>query len=116
MDISGKWTYKEDFDYGKSIGEVDFVQAKNEVIGLFTFTESVEELYTIEVSEKVKGTIKDGKLLLNSIEVKALEDSAVVEYSSNNYEIYLSSENKLAGSTYDDDEVCGVFVMERIQQ
>lgn len=114
MDISGKWTYTEDFDYGKSIGEVDFVQADNEVIGLFTFTESVVDYYSIDVQEKVKGTINNGTLLLESFEVKALENDSDVEYSPNNFEVHLVSENRLVGSTYDSEDVCGVFVMERI--
>ena len=113
MDISGKWSYKEDFGFGKSEGTVDFVQAGDEVIGHFIFTESVDDEYVIDVSEKVKGTMKVGKLLLQSFEVEALENDKKVEYSPNTFEIQLISANKMVGSTYDIEGVCGVFVLER---
>ena len=113
MDITGKWTYREDFDYGKSVGEVDFIQAENEVIGLFTFTESVDGFYTVEVSEKVKGTIKDGTVLLESFEVEAMENNTKADYYPNTFDVQLIAASKMVGSTFDNDSVCGVFVLER---
>jgi hypothetical protein len=113
MNISGIWTYKEDFGFGKSDGEVDLTQAGNEVSGTFTFTENAENDYKIDVTEKVKGTISDGKVLLESIEVTALQDNNKIDYLPNNFEVHLISENKLVGSTYDSEDVCGVFVLER---
>lgn len=115
MNISGKWDYKEDFEYGKSAGEAEFIQEQNIVKGVFKFTEKVENDYKIEVSEKVKGTISDGKVLLKSVEVNALQDNREIEYLPNSFEVHLVSENKLVGSTYDDEDVCGVFVLERIK-
>lgn len=113
MDITGTWTYNEDFEFGKSIGEVVLKQEGNLVKGTFTFTEEVEEDYKIEVVEQVQGTISDQKVLLKSVEVKASENGKEINYLPNNFEVYLTSENKLVGSTYDSEDVCGVFVMER---
>ena len=113
MDISGKWIYMEDFEYGKSEGEVDFIQAGKQVIGIFTFTERVENEYKIDVTEKVKATISDGKVLLQSIEVSALQDGRLIDYLPNTFDGHLVSENKLVGSTYDNEDVCGVFILER---
>jgi hypothetical protein len=113
MNISGAWTYKEDFGFGKSQGEVELTQVGNEVSGTFTFTENVENDYKIDVTEKVKGTISDGKVLLESIEVTALQDNKVIDYLPNNFEIHRILENKLVGSTFDSEDVCGVFVLER---
>ncbi|WP_462279914.1 hypothetical protein [Salinivirga cyanobacteriivorans] len=113
MNISGKWTYEEDFEFGKSIGEVELMQTGNVVFGEFSFTEEVENEYTIEVTEKVKGVISDGKVRLESVEVKAMQDHKAINYLPNTFDVYLASENKLVGSTYDSEDVCGVFVMER---
>ncbi len=113
MDISGIWTYNEDFEYGKSVGEVEITQTGNEVNAVFTFTEEVKNDYRIDVFEKVKGTISDNKVILESQEVTATQNGKEITYLPNNFEVFLVSENKLVGSTYDSDEVCGVFVLER---
>ncbi len=113
MNITGNWTYKEDFEYGKSEGEVEIIQIGDEVTGVFTFTEEVENNYKIDVVESVKGTILDGKVLLESFEVTATQNHKPIDYLPNNFELHLISDNKLVGSTYDSEDVCGVFVMER---
>lgn len=114
MNISGKWSYSEDFEFGKSIGEVILQQDGEIVKGTFTFTEEVEGDYKIDVTEKVQGTIVDGKVLLESVEVKATQNNHEIHYLPNTFDVFLVSENKLVGSTYDSEDVCGVFVMERL--
>lgn len=113
MNISGKWNYKEDFEYGTSEGEAEFFQNQNIVNGIFKFIEKVENDYKIEVSESVTGIISEGKVLLQSIDVTALQNGKEIEYLPNSFEVFLVSENKLVGSTYDKDAVCGVFTLER---
>lgn len=113
MNITGIWTYSEDFEYGKSEGEVEITQTGNEVKAVFTFTEKVDNTYEIDVVEKTKGAISDGKVLLESTEVKAIQDNQKIEYLPNTFEVHLVSENKLVGSTFDSEEVCGVFILER---
>lgn len=114
MNITGTWTYKEDFEFGSSVGVVKLIQSGNEVSGILEFTEKVEDDYEIEVTEKVSGIISEGKLLLNSMEVTAIQENRSVDYLPNNFEVHLVSDNKLVGSSYDSENVCGVFVMERI--
>jgi len=113
MNISGIWTYEEDFEFGKSIGEVELMQTGNVVSGVFSFTEEVENEYKIDITEKVKGVISDDKVRLESIEVKAKQNQKAINYLPNTFDVYLVSENKLVGSTFDSEDVCGVFVMER---
>ncbi|WP_347841486.1 hypothetical protein [uncultured Draconibacterium sp.] len=113
MDISGHWKYKEDFAYGKSKGEVELIQNGEEVSGLFVFTEEVENNYKITVTEKVKGTFDEGKLLLESMEVKAIQNGREISYLPNTFEVHRISENQIVGSTFDSEDVCGVFVLER---
>jgi len=113
MNISGIWSYKEDFEFGNSEGEVVISQVGNVVSAIFTFTEKVENKYKIVVVEKVQGTISEGKVVLESNEVTALQDGKKIDYLPNTFEVHLVSENKLVGSTYDSEDVCGVFVLER---
>jgi len=114
MNITGTWTYNEDFEFGKSEGKVELQQLDNLVRGILTFTEEVENDYKIEVEEKVQGTITNGKVLLESVEVKAKQDNKEIHYLPNCFDVFMVSENKLVGSTYDSEDVCGVFVMERL--
>lgn len=113
MNISGNWTYNEDFEYGTSTGEVEITQEGNEVSAIFTFTERVENNYEINVVEKVKGTITNGKVLLKSTEVQATQKSREIDYLPNTFEVHLISKDKLVGSTFDSEDICGVFVLER---
>lgn len=113
MNISGTWTYAEDFEYGNSEGEVELLQTGDEVNGVFTFTEEVENNYIINVTEKVKGTITNGKLLLKSTGVSAIQNDKEIDYLPNTFEVHHISEYKLVGSTFDTEDVCGVFVLER---
>lgn len=114
MNFSGKWTYKEDFEYGKSTGTVELRQSNDCVTGIFTFTEEVKQNYRINVVEHVKGNISDGKVLLESTAVSAIQDGKEIEYLPNTFEVHLVSENKLVGSTFDSEDVCGVFVLEKL--
>ncbi|WP_163323862.1 hypothetical protein [Draconibacterium mangrovi] len=113
MNISGSWTYNEDFEYGNSVGEVELIQTGDEVSGVFSFTEEVENNYSIQVTEKVKGTLSNGKLLLESVEVKALQNGREISYLPNTFETHRITETQIIGSTYDSEDVCGVFVLER---
>ncbi|WP_321372674.1 hypothetical protein [uncultured Draconibacterium sp.] len=113
MNISGRWTYNEDFEYGNSEGEVELTQSGNEVSGVFSFTEAVENNYSIRVTEKVKGILSDGKLLLESVEVKALQNGREISYLPNTFETHRITENQIIGSTFDSEDVCGVFVLRR---
>ncbi|WP_319480352.1 hypothetical protein [uncultured Draconibacterium sp.] len=113
MDISGSWTYNEDFEYGNSVGAVELTQTGNQVSGVFSFTEEVENNYSIRVTEKVKGTITDGKLLLKSVEVKAMQNGREINYLPNTFEAQRITETQIIGSTYDSENVCGVFVLTR---
>ena len=118
MNLTGLWKYKEDFEYGKSEGEVRLVQMKDSLHGDFIFTEKVEngdkDDYEIEVVEKVKGKIVEGTVLLESMEVEAKQGSETIDYIANNFDVHIVSETKLVGSSFDKDNVCGVFTLEKI--
>ena len=116
MNVTGLWKYKEDFEFGNSVGEVRLVQMEDTLNGEFNFTEKVEDDYEIVVFEKVKGKIIGGKAILESIEVLAKENDRVVDdYIPNNFELHLISDDKLVGSSYDAENVCGVFTLERLR-
>lgn len=112
MNISGTWNYSEDFEFGKSFGKAELKQNDTEISGVFTFTEEVQGDYRIEVSEHVKGYLKDGKVDLKSTKVTAKQNGNPIHYLHNTFEIKHISENRLVGSTYDSEGVCGVFVLE----
>lgn len=116
MNIEGTWTYHEDFEYGTSTGMVKLTQKGNEVEALFSFTEQVEDDYCIKVEEQARGGVKGNKLVLKSLRCEAYQGDRPIEYLPNNYEIYLTSATRLVGSTYDEANVCGVFVLEKMEE
>lgn len=114
MNISGNWRYTEDFAFGNSQGKAELQQEGETITGTFSFTEEVKKEYRIDVVEKVRGVVSNNKVLLESTEVRAIQDGTEIDYLPNTFEMHLVSENKLVGSTFDSEEVCGVFILERI--
>ncbi len=113
--LSGKWSYSEDFGMGNSSGEVILFHDGNTLTAEFVFTEKVDNGYEIRVEETAIGEIIDGKAILESSEVNAWnKEGELVKYLPNNFEINIMSETKIVGSTYDQDLVCGVFIMNKI--
>jgi hypothetical protein len=115
MNLSGLWSYNEDFAFGKSTGKVIIRHNYNEVEAEFIFTEKVENHYNIEVVEKTRGQISERKIILESCEVKAIQNGHPIGYLPNTFEIQRITANKMVGSTFDTENVCGVFVMEKIK-
>ncbi|MCK5824652.1 MAG: hypothetical protein KAG96_04525 [Ichthyobacteriaceae bacterium] len=114
MNITGKYTYNEDFEYGESVGAVTLYQNNETVWGQFTFTEKVEDDYEIEVWERVKGVVVDNKVVLKSFAVIAHQNGKEIEYLPNTFEANIVANNKLVGHTSDTEDVCGVFVLAKI--
>ena len=114
MNLSGNWKYSEDFGAGNSVGEVLLLQKDEMLYAEFSFVEQIEGDYRIEVFEKLQGKIEDNKVLLESIEVIAKNSNGIIKYLPNSFEVHIMSDNKLVGSSFDEDNVCGVFTMERI--
>ncbi len=114
-DLNGKWNYSEDFGMGNSIGEVTLFHNDNTLKAEFVFTEKVDNGYEIRVEETCIGEIADGKAVLESSEVKAWnKEGELVKYLPNNFEMNIMSGTKIVGSSYDQDLVCGVFIMNKI--
>ena len=116
MTLTGIWKYNEDFGFGSSEGRAELIQSGETVTGTFTFTEQVKNDYKINVVEEVKGKISGGKVVLKSTGVHAEHNGLEIDYLPNTFEIFRSTENKLVGSTFDSENVCGVFVLERIDR
>jgi len=114
MNLTGNWKYSEDFGAGNSVGEVVLLQKDEMLYAEFNFVEQIDGDYRIEVFEKLHGEIKENKVLLESIEVIARNSEGEIKYMPNSFDVHIVSENKLVGSSFDADNVCGVFTMERI--
>ena len=114
MNLTGNWKYNEDFGAGNSVGEVVLLQKDKMLYAEFNFVEQIEGDYRIEVFEKLQGEIKDNKVLLESIEVVARNNEGEIKYMPNSFEVHIVTEKRLVGSSFDADNVCGVFTMERI--
>ncbi len=114
MNLTGNWSYSEDFGAGNSTGEVILKQVEDKLYADFSFVEEIDGDYRIEVQEKLEGEIKNSEVLLKSMEVIARNKNGIIKYLANSFEVHIVSENKLVGSSFDTDNVCGVFIMERI--
>ncbi len=113
MDISGKWKYEEDFGFGKDHGEAFFEQQGDRFSGYLKYTESIEDEADFTIHQTVEGTVSNEEIIFRGTSIEMLSDTKM-EYNLDTWEGILTPEGKIVGSSYDNHEVFGVFVLERL--
>ncbi|MGQ1784157.1 MULTISPECIES: hypothetical protein [unclassified Saccharicrinis] len=113
MNLSGKWSFKEEFDFGKDEGEVVLTQAGNRVYGILGFTEFIEDEIPFKVKCHLDGRLEGNKIKFEVVGVE-LSSTETLEYFPEKREGIINANGQIVGSSEDEQGVCGVFVMERV--
>lgn len=113
--ISGRWSFTEDFGFGKDEGFVELTQEGENIKGIFVYTERIEGENPFRVQQEVEGTFKAKKLSVTGTAVEILDSDFEIEYHLDTWEGILNDKNQIVGHSYDNHECFGVFVMEIIQ-
>lgn len=116
MDITGKWTFSEEFFCGKDEGTASFVQKKETFTGELLFTETIEDELPFSVRCQVAGKIIDKRVTMEVIEHKIVGGDMTVEYAAEKREGCINSQGQIVGSSEDEEGVSGVFVFNRINE
>lgn len=113
--ISGRWSFNEDFGFGKDEGFAEFTQEGEDIKGILVYTERIEEETPFRVQQEIEGNFDGHKLKITGTAVEILDAEEEIEYHLDSWEGILNNKNQIVGHSYDDHECFGVFVMEMIQ-
>lgn len=109
--ISGKWKFTEEFEYGMDKGFAFFTQNDNAITGYLEYEESIEDEVPFMVRQVVSGTIQGVHINLKGDKAFAPDGSTIDDYNLDILEGTLTHEGKIVGHSYDSKDICGVFVL-----
>lgn len=111
--ISGKWQYYEEFDYGNVIGEIQLTQNGDKIQGVANLRES-EEGKHLDVILNVIGSVKKVNMEMKATSCQINSSIIDTTYNLDSWQGKLNSAGVIVGHTMDEDGVCGVFTMRRM--
>ncbi len=112
-DLTGKWKFREEFDFGIDEGTAEFIQDGNGIKGELLFTEKIEDDPDFEVHSTVKGFVDDNNVFFDVIKF-VIDSNADIEYFPEKREGIVNIQGQIVGSSVDEQGICGVFIMERM--
>lgn len=113
--LTGRWTFNEDFGFGKDEGFVELTQVGEALTGLVVYTERIEDETPFRVQQHIVGGFDGVNLKMTGINVELLDIEKEFEYHLDTWEGILNASNQIVGHSYDDHDCFGVFVMEPIE-
>ncbi|BDD03177.1 hypothetical protein [Aureibacter tunicatorum] len=115
MNLTGSWKYEEDFYYGKANGKISLTQFNDCLEGTLVFEEQSDGEPSFVAEEKFVGKVLDDKKVqLEGISIDIVKSETDIEYELDIWEGVISTPNLIVGSTFDGNEVEGVFTLSRI--
>ncbi len=112
--ISGNWTFNEEFECGIDKGFAFITQNNEQLNGYLEYEEFIEGEPPFKVMQMFSGTINDNKIHLVGIGVTNQNGESIPDYNLDTLEGVLTYEGKIVGHSFDCNDICGVFVMERM--
>ncbi|MGD9976337.1 MAG: hypothetical protein AB7S54_00175 [Bacteroidales bacterium] len=112
-DISGRWLFSEEFECGTDRGFAVLNQNGNLITGYLEYEECVEDEESFWVRQEVSGSIEGSKVKLEGIKAISPSGEELAGYNLDMLEGTYTHEEKIVGHSYDCDDICGVFVMNR---
>ena len=112
--ISGRWSFTEDFGFGKDEGFAEFIQEGENITGVLVYTERIEGETPFRVQQDIQGTFNGQELKITGTAVEILDAEEEIEYHLDCWEGIMNEKNQIVGHSYDDHECFGVFLMEMI--
>lgn len=114
MDITGTWTFTEDFGYGYDKGTANFVQSGHELSGVLEFVEHIDDDLPFTVRCQITGEVHGNKVSIDVSSFEITESSEPIEYYPERREGLINADGQIVGSSEDTQDICGVFVFTRV--
>jgi len=114
QDIAGDWRFSEEFECGTDLGIAHFTQKGTTISGYLSYIEKVEDEEPFDVIQTVSGEISGHHLKLQGTKATTKEGLEINDYNLDTLEGTLTHEGKIVGHSFDTEDVCGVFILERV--
>jgi len=116
MNLSGKWIYSEDFGFGKDNGFAVIEHKEDQITGFIEYIEEIEDETPFKIRQHIEGEIDGNNITFQGVSHEILESEQAIEYCCDEYEGILNIQGQIVGRSFDSNDVCGVFVMERSEE
>lgn len=115
-DLSGKWSFKEEFDYGHTKGSVTFIQNGDKLFGTAILTEFQDGDSPFEVKQEIEGIVMENNVVFKGIQFELVSPEIDCDYYLDSWEGKINSAGDIIGSSIDQSGACGVFIMKRTHE
>ena len=113
FDISGRWIFSEEFDFGTDKGFAVLKQDGETVSGFFEYEESIEDEEPFMIRQYYNGIVEGNKITFIGERTTDLDGVSFTNYNLDTLEGIYTCEGKIVGHSYDCEDFCGVFVLTR---
>ncbi len=113
LNITGRWEFQEDFDFGTDSGYAELSQAGTRINGILQFTEQIGGEETFIVKQEVSGQIEGKKISLKSYSCEILYSDEEINYELDTWEGDILPDGRITGSSKDAEGAGGAFTMVR---
>ena len=114
-DLTGFWSFSEEFEFGKKFGEARLFQNNETIHGILVFKEYDEDGICIFVRCQLEGSFDGATLVLKDVSHSVLIGGGDDLYLPEEREGTLNANGQIVGTVIDADNVAGVFVMQPTQ-
>ena len=114
IDISGRWSFTENFGYGTDNGYADLEQDGTHLTGTLQFVEQIEGEETFIVRQEIYGNISGRIISLKSKTCEILFNNQDIVYELDTWKGEINDDGKISGNSIDEEGTTGSFMMERI--
>lgn len=113
--ITGRWSFNEDFGFGKDEGFAEFTQNGDKLSGVVVYTERIDDETPFRVQQDVEGSFDGENFSVTGTKVELLDCEKQFEYNLDTWEGVLNAQNQIVGHSYDNHDCFGVFIMTPIE-
>lgn len=114
MDLTGKWKYFENYDYGVAEGELYLKQEGIQLSGRIVFTDKLKGESPYMIQEFLKGQIDGRKIRLEAEEFDIIHSDFAITYELDSWFGLLVDDITIKGISVDSQGIEGHFEFEKI--
>lgn len=113
MDLTGKWKYREDYEYGVAEGELFLKQEAGNLTGRIIFTDKLNDEEAYMLQEFLTGSIEDHKVKLDAEEFDIIHSEHEITYELDSWFGVLVDDDTILGVSKDGQGIEGKFSFKR---
>ncbi|MBS2097277.1 hypothetical protein [Carboxylicivirga linearis] len=114
MDLTGQWSFFEQFEAGFDMGYALLKQDGNKITGSLIYTEYIYDDGQFMIDIEVAGELDNNQLLLKGVCYTVLESPYEIEYCLDDRIAEISDPYRIEGHSVDDQDLEGRFVLRRL--